>query len=596
MADVIGPIIAKQGIIRVLKSIPWDSTYRNVFLPSSEANQYTEITQNNAMIVASFTAQSYSRVSNNVVRIQSSADVLKNCNYLIIENGSGFGRNKKFYCFINNVEYVNVNTCDVTFEIDYFQTYLYDFVFEDSFIEREHSESDEIGDNLEPESIDTGELIVQNINTHTYPLYTSYVQATSPVWYCVVAYVPNYNNTNTTYVILNGGVVDTVQQNYPPSDQCAPLVRNGTISPICFLSFAFPASDISSNTNLLVRIVNKIVYTNGQVIDIYLIPSEVFIDNFQSSVINVHQFTITRPTTFKSALSNETYTNIANKKLYQYPFCKLIVTNNNGQTAEYRWEDFKSGKTNAAFGVISGLQPEPILNCYPAQYRGLNADYENSLYFDAFPTVSWSEDSFTKFWAQNKANLGMSLLGTGISTALMLGTGGMSKAVESGAGEANKDVVGAVSGRQGFTLGMSASRLTSMAGQVMKAVDTPDSAHIQNNSSLIMGLQNRMGFTAYCLGLSASRAKIIDDYFTMYGYACNRVKQPSYKGAHRRKHFNYEKFNGCNLQAQTGAGRGLPAEAQKILEKIFDSGVTVWYAFNEIGDYETHKYDNQPIG
>ena len=76
---------------------------------------------------------------------------------------------------------------------------------------------------------------------------------------------------------------------------------------------------------------------------------------------------------------------------------------------------------------------------------------------------------------------------------------------------------------------------------------------------------------------------MIDDYFTMYGYATNRCKIPNYSA---RPHWNYLKTRNVNL---TGS---VPANAMKHLCQIYDNGITFWKNPSEVGDY---NLDNSPV-
>lgn len=574
MADIIGPIIAKQCVIRVLKSIPWDNSYKHVLLPESAENQYNQITQQGQAIVASFTGQSYSRISENVVRIQDSADKLKECNYMIINNGQGFGRNKNFYCFITNVEYVNPNCCDVTFELDYFQTYYFDFVFEDSFIEREHSATDGIGDNLIPEDLATGDLIVQGKTERTSGL--------SQTMYTVIVYVPNMDSEKP-YIWYDGGEVSyrATLTSAEMAFQRNPAMRNrlgaGTLfCPIDTVSLAAIEAAVKG--------INK--YTNT-LVAMYQITQEMYQDMFSTQNTVAHDYDFEEATLFKGLNRSNDYTP-ANKKLYQYPFRRLIMSNNNGQTNELKWELFSDRSNSmplAEFSVLHAMTPPPKSYSYPRHYRGLIYDYENGCTIDDFPMLSWTEDSFTKWWGQNKANFGISVMSSILSTGMMLGgIGGMKNIANDG-----------LSARNEYTIGMGVNHIAGLYGQYEKAKATPDAVNIQDNSAIINIIEGRFGYTIYDVGVSGEMARAIDDYFTMYGYACNRVKQPNFRSGNRRTHFNYVKMKNCGLQAQTGTGRGLPAEAQKKLEAIFDSGVTLWTYLNEMGDYQTYKYSNNPL-
>ena len=96
----------------------------------------------------------------NKIRVQEEIDNLWNCNYVMYQNDSI--SNKRFYCFINKIEYVNENTTDLYIETDVFQTWLFDITINKSFVVREHVKNDTIGNNLVDESLDTGEYKLEN--------------------------------------------------------------------------------------------------------------------------------------------------------------------------------------------------------------------------------------------------------------------------------------------------------------------------------------------------------------------------------------------------------------------------------------------------
>ncbi len=76
--------------------------------------------------------------------------------------------------------------------------------------------------------------------------------------------------------------------------------------------------------------------------------------------------------------------------------------------------------------------------------------------------------------------------------------------------------------------------------------------------------------------------KIIDDYFTRFGYQINRVKIPNITG---RPAFNY-------IEIGTGenfAYGEVPANSLDEINKIARSGVTIWHNHNNIGNYDINN-------
>lgn len=67
---------------------------------------------------------------------QLPATTLKTCNYISFVN-TNFD-NKEVYARILDYDYVNNETVDIAYGIDYWQTWMFDVTFKDSYIEREH--------------------------------------------------------------------------------------------------------------------------------------------------------------------------------------------------------------------------------------------------------------------------------------------------------------------------------------------------------------------------------------------------------------------------------------------------------------------------
>ena len=85
------------------------------------------------MYVGSLANYTYIRKENKI-RVEATADTLFDCNYIMWQNPS-FGT-KWFYAFIIDVEYLNNETAEITFEIDEMQTWYFGYTIKQSFIER----------------------------------------------------------------------------------------------------------------------------------------------------------------------------------------------------------------------------------------------------------------------------------------------------------------------------------------------------------------------------------------------------------------------------------------------------------------------------
>ena len=152
--------VAPNGNIELFRRITLTPAYTDtIWFPSITAqNAYFSYQAN-----YHFSNQMYTRVSGNRCRIHVTADEIRDCSYMRFQNIRG-NKSKWFYAFITNVEYINEQVSEVTYEIDEIQTWCYDVSdsdrFNECFIERQHSTTDRVGDNLVPEPLDVTENIV----------------------------------------------------------------------------------------------------------------------------------------------------------------------------------------------------------------------------------------------------------------------------------------------------------------------------------------------------------------------------------------------------------------------------------------------------
>ena len=103
------------------------------------------------------TALSFQR-KDRKMRVEIADSDLEPCDYLMFKNGSYY--NKWFYAFITDVEYVNDNVSEVTFEIDPLQTWLPSLTLGNQFKERETTPTDSFADHKADEGLGVGQRIV----------------------------------------------------------------------------------------------------------------------------------------------------------------------------------------------------------------------------------------------------------------------------------------------------------------------------------------------------------------------------------------------------------------------------------------------------
>ena len=149
--------IEPNSTIKLLTNCPLDNTYDHTiyFTSASAQTSYFE-----SLTKYAYLEYSYVR-HNRTLKVQAPVGAnLYDCNYVMFQN-SAFGA-KWFYAFIKGVEYVNNGVSQIEFQIDIMQTWLFDYQLEECFVEREHSATDAIGDNIVPENLELGDEVVAN--------------------------------------------------------------------------------------------------------------------------------------------------------------------------------------------------------------------------------------------------------------------------------------------------------------------------------------------------------------------------------------------------------------------------------------------------
>lgn len=123
-------IITPQTEIRLLK-VPLSISNKNQITFANKDAQYNYFNNLPHLIMDGCT---YQRKDNRIY-YDGKFDDLIQYNYVMYQN-EGFS-NKWFYAFITNMNYVNTETTSIEIATDIFQTWQFDIIYKESFIERE---------------------------------------------------------------------------------------------------------------------------------------------------------------------------------------------------------------------------------------------------------------------------------------------------------------------------------------------------------------------------------------------------------------------------------------------------------------------------
>lgn len=536
--------VAPNSDLWLCRGVPLDSDYHCSYRPASASAQQTAIL---AYTAYTLTNQSYIRHTNNTIRVAISPDDALGCNYMAFRNTS-FG-NKMFYAFITDVEYVNNETSLITYSIDVLQTYFFDVNILPSYIEREHSITDGIGDSVTPEpTISSGQEIISK--------YQSLAEGLTAGVYTVIV---------TSHDLLNPVT----------NDYYFTVADAGNLSGASLAGEYNVCNVVSSTLQDFFDVVNNYIRVAGEngILAMYCIPRPAYTDgNWDTEhpwlAKNVG---IKIPAVYAQTLPKPKVTDTLNgylpknNKLYTYPFCYLKVHNGCGSDNEYRYEYFTGD--NASFRLSSsGATPDQCVYCTPQNYRGFLLDWESSLIYDTYPATSFITSEYNNYIGNN-------------SNRLLAGQ--MSRIVSS---------IASVAGG----LEKPSSAITSLANNVMGGVSEYAMLQdLRSQTSTLGGmasgyfnlLYEQNFFISYRVTVNATVAKQYDDYFTMFGYAVDALKTPNFIGSKRRSAYNFCKTRNASITSKTSASNSVPTQALTDFKTALNNGVCWWEVLSNTGNY-----------
>lgn len=486
--------------------------------------------------IKSYNEFTYQRETSELV-VPDSFDSINTCNYIMYRN-NGFS-NKYFYGYITSMEYINENATKIIFEIDSLQTWYFDINYKECFVEREHVNNDTVGLHTVPENVELGDYIDQSVDTNEFNSF-NYLYENNPlvVVSCSQTGISAVDSgTGREYSSIYSGLINI----------CFPSPSNAEIF-MLYLDSKFSESPVNAvfyvpTAMCIEDLTDWQSYDDGTYAFYYHAVDE--IDN--TALIQT------------ASLSKTNYldTNYVphNNKLLTYPYKYFVIDNNVGETYDYKYEMFSSA--NCTFNIRGALSVGCSIKLIPINYNKLEnkPNYLYSINASKLPTCSWINDAYTNYLTANAVNLpvtmGSEILGLGVSAF-------------------TANPVGMAS---------SALQMASTIGQVYERSKVPLTAHGGANQGDFT-FSSRRSFSVYRKSIKEEYARIIDDYFSMYGYKVNSVKVPNVTG---RRNFNYVKTIGCNF---TG---NIPQQDIEKIRNLFNNGITFWHNEENFLNYSANN-------
>lgn len=526
---------------------------------------------------------SYQRADTLSCRYKGNYDDLSEVDYCMFRNGN-YG--KWYYCMVIDKFWINPNDCEISFVIDAYETFMFDIRFADCLVEREHISGDWTTEgkpsfsNLLEEPLDTGEFkcidsMDQPDNNINYAIF-----------YAAGKMTPTGAITNIGD--LNGGQYIGTQS--------MGLYTGARVS-------ITEGTDVQSIAEQIESAITSfdIIGAPEAILGIVAVPEYMREPNIQTLNIG-----------YANDRSIDGYAP-KNAKLYTYPYCFLGISNNNGDASIYRWEMFDYG-AQASFRVFSQLSMKPAALCYPAAYKGMSYNYDEGLMLTNFPQMPWISDNYQAQLVKNAPQLIGSAVGSlatmgaaaayagmlGPTIAMTIGAGAsqnVARATDGSLVNRNYNVAGKAAysfDEPGPNLAAGAAALNAARTLYNNAINAASLAmnpvafrgHI-DGEYLNVSLR-RLHFTVKIFSVKREIAKVIDDFFTMYGYHVSRIKVPNIR---TRPYWNYVKTAQCNIIAACSH------RFQEQIVNLFNSGVTLWHVDKgaRIKNYNMDNRDTHPV-
>ena len=497
-----------------------------------------------------------------VMRVPALVDDLYGYNYVMYKNEGH--SNKWFFAYITGLEYLNDSVTAISLKTDVYQTWMFDLDYKRTFVEREHVNDDTVGLHTVPEDLDTGEYVNADAKISLLPNKMSWVQGADRT-------DPSQAIPNDRLICFQVTEIQPLLPNVSGENWYGYM--NGVFSGLFVFGVITPA------TARRVIAAYDAAGRGDSIVSIFVAPTPFFDDGLQLYNIPTldqnDKIIIPRLSYATSILKDYEYFTMPstidgyspkNNKLKCWPYNFMRVDNNNGGSTTFRYEDFKmlNGERRPYFGIEGAFGQGCAIALVPRNYKndeGKNFDY--GVPGAKYPQCAWKSDYYTNWLTQNAVSYPFGIANSTASAGLGIA-----------AGLAMASPIGVIGGAISLI-----SSITGAVGKKYEAQIHPDQAKGQiGNGDLLIGAD--IYFTLRKMSIRSEYARIIDNYFSMFGYKVNEVKVPNITG---RRNWNFVKTIGCYIEAD------IPQDDLQEIKSMFDKGITFWHNPSTFMDYSQNN-------
>lgn len=475
-----------------------------------------------------------------------------------------------WYAFIVETEYVSDSCTKITYEIDALQTFLFDgsVNFKTAHVERCHWNTDVVGDNRVAEPLTT----------------PSYVY-----------------NEKELIEIKTGVIVEIIRDQTIGGRATTPSQMFFSLASATSY-YAFDMTNFSERASLNALLNEPALYNDGVLISIYTCPADSFLKSGQRNAatfrLNDDEFpkiiTISKNGDYSMNITATGEGNTKtldgyepkNNKLFTYPFNVMQVTNTSGDEAMFKFEEWS---TTPVFDLET-TWIDPVATLIPSSYEKSNStlgespkNFRYGLSIKDYPVCGFASDAYRTWLAQRSQSQYLGLVAKGVSDMVGLSLLG----IGTGVGEVApfRALTGAA-----VTAASFGSSVANVIENVIEAKNKPDKIVSNMGGSTLKIANHHFGFEFARLSVNDYYAEIVDNFFTQFGYAQDRLIDIDtwlfpHGGAKIRPHFKYIKTTDIHVNGACSA------RYKDLIETIFNRGITFWETDTAIGDYSV---DNRP--
>lgn len=549
------------------KNIKLDRNYTNVL--NFTESQMVNLCEQNIVVQA----ENFSFIrSNRTVQVPFSYGECLQANYIAFQNPDYSG--KWFFAWIDEIVYKGDLNTEIKYTIDSWSTWFSKVQIKPCFVQREHVNDDTIGKHTLQENLDIGD-VVEELETYDTSL-SEY----------------NWVAVETAWILKENSTGNEVFDNDKGSQFSGITVYNKQVFGNKIILFQYnDANDLISLGLYLMR-----ANSDGHIADIkniFIVPDalidkskivlktayafqteEEYAINFyelpMSSDIKSFDFEVDKITNFEDFKP-------VNNKCYCFPYNYLFVTNNVGNSNIFKYENFYDSN-KATFKILLAMSIGCSGKLVPTNYKKIGLNDDESLPLAKYPTCSWSSDAFINWLTQNAVN-------ESINMAFgLFGAGNQFASSINSVNTHNQKVERTGKGDMQSSTGAYVDLGVNIAGTVARQIGNFYSGallpNIQggNNTGDVTWANNRNTFIFRCMRIKTENLKIIDSYFSRFGYLVNLIKIPNISG---RRNFNYIEIG----QAEEIGYGEIPSVHMNNINNACRNGVTIWNNHENLGNY-----------